>query len=893
MTDTLDRIIYESATGDDQLVPLAFSSDLTSEDADQWRSLIELSAYPPSAKTQARTVGIFPGPGRSFLLATAYAAADESDREIYQVVLLPRKVLHQTAGNLDPLLALTLDSEPLTQTKTDTTIVEALQLPMLLPWQPEDRLKHFRALLQDYAQGNIERVFRMLGALLDERRLLIRDCDEETRARIGLLQGLMALLPAAARAELTFATYAKLPAPTNIMVVFADDEATTRRWVADSAGARFPDARALKIPYIQLLRDLWDGDENAFLDILDEMEPMAEALLPGDTLNAGLSKVADQIRLDHRVRAGKPVEAESLKAVLVNDLPVSGELRQKYAKRLLEHALETRDTEAALLVALTMDEDEALDAALSTSLNDSLKAQPDAVYLFVRTRLNDAMEASHVWIERLQTAALISLQVAISDADSETIINWLRLIAREPDEYGLAQILRDGILATKQRAHDDGELGRWLVMLAIRHVPETVDTLLADQAFLKALPDNLGLVLRDHAGDPLVTLQQRGAELFLVAIARSSEAQKGGNFSSEVIDQVWKLYNSGQSINLPDHYQPDHIVEQWVTSGSTWLPAELLNYLATLILADSQDELFLRLVEHLEDRELLTALLVSALQDSQRNTEDIIRLLGQIVNAEHLSHSEVVRIYIGLLEQREWRQAAFPLVEQLARMIQQLPDLEISTETIWRLLEVATASRSEMVARIATQQLCALLGQEDETDDDELIDMLLQILEMLQWSDNVRQYIMKWWRQFVRQQSVARLSRLEKKMEGKKPLTQCRNVARTTLGFRHMLSNRTIEEFATALNTVFSVLEDISESFDPSPRNPTSFDEETIREELDAQHDGISETRVANSWQRTCANWGPLSAKWAIIVAEATWCARISTACCWPENSNRRVLSTR
>ena len=841
MTDTLDRIIYRTTAGDDQVVPLAFSGDLTAADAEQWQSLVALAPYPQTENTAARTVGIFAGPGRNFLLATVAPADDNADDLIHEYVLLPRKVLHQAAGNLDPLLALVMDPEPVVETANNSTILEPLELPALLPWQPEDRLKHFRALLQGYTQGNIERVLRMLGALLDERRLLIQDCEVDTRARIALLQGLMALLPAPARAELTFSTYVDHSAPTSVVVVFADSDHKTARWVADSTAGRFPDAEAMTSPYTLLLRDLWDGDEAAFLDVLAEMEPMAEALLPGESLTVGLAKLADQIRLDHRIRAGKPVEADLLKAVLAKDLPVADDLGQQYAERLLEHALETRDTEAALLVALAMDQDEALDSTLGTALNEALQSQPDAVYLFVRTRLNDAMETDDRWVDRLQTAALISLQVAINDADPETIGNWLRLIAREPDEYGLSTILRDGILAAQQRAHDDADLARRLIMLAIRHVPEVLDTLLADSALLDALADNLGVVLRDHAGDPLNLLQQRGAELFLVAIARSTEAQASSSFDTEMIDQVWKLYQNGQTINLPDHYQPEQIVDQWITTGATWLPQEILSYLATLILADSQDDLFLRFAEHLKAHDHLIPLLVPALQGSQRNIEDVLQVLSQSVSAGYLTQSDVVDVYVGLLDQREWRQAAFPLVEQLARTIQQLPSLEITAETNWRLLEVATASRSEMVARVATQQVCAALEAGDPDDDEELIETMLQVMAAVQWSSSIGQYLMKWWRDFVRQQPITRLSKLDKLMDGKKPLVQCHQVIRTTLGFRRMLSNRSMEDFATALNTVFSVLEDISESFDPSPRHPTSFDEETIRQELDVRRDSISQ----------------------------------------------------
>lgn len=839
MTDTLDRIIYSKATDDTQLVPLAISGNLTADDADLWRSLVTLAPYPHTSRQNSQTTGIFPGPGRNFLLATAFYQGEEPESPIYEYTLLPRKVLQQAAGHLDPLIALVMQPETVLHTAPDST-TSPLDVPLLLPWRPGDRLNHFRTLLQDYAHGNIERALRLLGAALDDRRLLICGFSNEMRARIGLVQGIMAMLPAAVRADITFSTHVIRAAPAGTRVVFADDDLDTQRWIADNPGTRFPDVDITDIPYMKLLRDLWDGDESAFIDVLAEMEPLADKLLPADSLSAGLTCLTDQIRLDQRVRDDQPIAAEDLKAVFTNNLPVAADLGQRYAQRLLEHALEARDTEAALLVAMSMDNDEALDEALGKLLNQELQTQPDAVYVFARTRLNDAMEADVHWIERLQTAALVSLQVAINDADSETIINWLRLIAREPADYGLESILHDGILAAQQRAREDSELARHLVTLSIKHTPDVLDTLLDDEALLAALPNNLGLVLRDHGGDPL-TLHQRGPELFLVAMARLTNAQAVSAISPDAIDHVWKLYTNGQSVNLPAHYRPEHIIEQWITTGVTWLTADLLRYLATLMLADGQDDLFMQFGVHLKQQDLLLKLLGAALQASQRDVEDIIQLLAQVANAGYLTQQEIVNIYIEILDQREWRQTALPLVEQLARMMQQHPELDIEPATIWQLMTMAAASRTEMIARVAAQQLYSDFEQLEEDEDGDLIDGLVQLTDILQWSASAQQHVLSWWRGFVRQQPITRLSHLDKAMDGKKSLASCRTIVRTTLAWRRMLGKRSLEEFADAVNTVFSVLEDIAGAFDPSPRHPTSFDEETVRTELDVRRDAISD----------------------------------------------------
>lgn len=842
MTDTLDRIVYGKPT--QQTSSLYLSGNLTRDDAALWRPLVSLALESEHLAPATRPVGIFAGPGRQFLLA---AVCPDSDQAMIETVLLPRKLLQQAAGNIEPLISLVTENHVSEITSSDSAL-SPLETPTLLPWQKEKRSERLRTLVDQSVGGEFEHALRLLGAALDDRHLLISGFPEETHARIALVQGLMALLPAQARAELTFATHIEEGKPSSAWVVFAD-QAVGTRWHANLEKGQYPDDQVLtSLPYIQLLRDLWQGDVDDLIERLIAVEPIADVLLTGQDLVEGLNQLAAQTQLREQVQRGEAADPEALKAALNSDVPLPADLNRRYSELLLEHALERRDTEAALLVALKMDEDSELDAAMHKVLLEYLESQPDAVYVFVRTRLNDAMEMDTRWVERLHAAALVSLKVAISDADSETIMNWLRLIAREPASYGLGAILREGILASQVRARTDGDLARYLITLAIKHAPDILDYLLDDEALLAVVPNNLGLVLREHAGDPLYTLNHRGPEMFLVAMARSARAQASSVFTPEIIDQIWKIYTTGQVFNLPEQYLPETVIDLLTTTGAGWLEPPVVQYLTTLMLADGRDELFMAFAGSLAEHGLLAELLAAVLHQSQRSIDDLISLVSQLATAGHIDVQVAVDVYVELLEQREWRQTALPMIEQLARLIQQHPMLKIPPETVWRLLEVAMAARSDMVAKVGTQlvfQDIERINKEAASNgsdsDARLAETLLRLYDSLQWSQQGRQYLLKWWREFVHQQPLTRLSRLDKALENKKSLADCRAVVQTSLAFRRMLSNRSMAEFAEDINIVFSILEDISASFDPSPRQPASFDEETVRSELDARRDEITD----------------------------------------------------
>lgn len=841
MTDTLERIIYAGKPADGQ--PLGLSAGLSVEDALSWRALVNLDAAPGAAGV---AVGVFAGPARGFLMARA--TASDGAAPVIECLAVPRRALVQAAGNLEPLLGLLDATHPAPDAPFEAQVPHTLppfELPDLPPWTPDDRLAAFSALLDDYAGGDFLTALSLLGAALDERGLLLAGWPGGWDSRLRLAQGLMALLPAPARAELTFTTHAASAAAPAPRLAFGAAPAATPRRVAALPAAVLDDHTLLS-PYITLLADMWTGDAEAYMTALEEMDSVAELLLPGSAdLNQWLIKVAGRVELNHRVLTGERVQPEALKAVLSGPLTLPPALHRRYAERLLAHALDARDTEAALIVALQMDENPALDETLGDALDDALDTQPDAVYVFVRARLNDAMEFSERWVERLRRAAQAALDVAVSDGDETTLANWLKLIAREPASYRLHDVLHQGILASQARARTEGELARLLLVLAVKHDPDVLETLLADTALLDAVPENLGLVLRDFAGDPLQTLQVRGPEMFAVAMARAAEARAVHQFTPDINEEVWRLYTAGPALHLPARYQPDRVVETWAATGAEWLPDSALEHLLKLILADGHDALFAELAHGLAAQAKLEALLVPALQASQRSPGDILTLVGQLVSAGDLSQQAAVDVYLELAALREWRQAALPLVEQVVRLMQQNPALDIPQERAWNLLEMAARSRAETVARAATRQLCtdaeALDTDEDPEADTTLVDLLARVIEQLQWSHGARQYALNWWRDYVRRQPIAHLARFDKHLEGRRGLDDVRAILQTTLAFRRMLGKRAWPDFARDINTAFAVLEDLAESFEPSPRRSFSFDQDTIRAELDARESDLTD----------------------------------------------------
>lgn len=528
------------------------------------------------------------------------------------------------------------------------------------------------------------------------------------------------------------------------------------------------------------------------------------------------------------------VPLETIQSALQQAADLTPALRQGYAERLLEHALQTRDSVASGLVAQLMDSDPALDHLLEARLQTHLQEQPDAVYAFIRAHLVDQCNAC--WLDRLKQAAAAALKVATTDAAASTTADWLTLIAREPAKYELSEVLHDGLLAAQTRAHDDPELARVLIGLAAKRDAAVLEAYLNDEAFMTALPNNVGQVLRDFTGDPLALLQNRGLELFMVGMSRAAFACASAMFTPAAIAGIWELYAGAQTIpSLPPKYQAESIIQLWLERGVKCLSSEALETLAIQILTSRRDDLFLQLLHQENGALSMLPHLVFILERSHRTIEDAMNLIGRIVAAGDMQPQEAVATYIQMLQGMEWQRETLPLMQQLSRTLLKYPDISLPPDILWRLIEVGSEFKDELVTKTALKRALVLLSAIEE--DADLIENLRRLNNLTAWSAAVRDILMDWWRSFIRQQPVSRLGRLDKTLESKRGLEDARSVLQTLSSIRRMMGGQNMPAFAAAVQTAFDVLGALADAFEANSKRTVHFDPDTARAELDAQAD--------------------------------------------------------
>ena len=169
-----------------------------------------------------------------------------------------------------------------------------------------------RPCLQEH-NGELAPMLQLLAAALDERGLLLEGQARNTRSRIAVVQGLMAMLPASARPLLGFASNVNEVSEGAPAILFSDADLDSSRW-------RAGDEMALpSLPgghFVALLAQWWVGDLPRLLEAIDALGAVASRAVSwprdstswrGSTSSASVLKAARRFRRPNSRPSWAPV----------------------------------------------------------------------------------------------------------------------------------------------------------------------------------------------------------------------------------------------------------------------------------------------------------------------------------------------------------------------------------------------------------------------------------------------------------------------------------------------------------------------------------------------------------------------------------------------------------
>ena len=829
---TLDYVILghdQDDQGQERRKLLLFNGALPSLDPQFFTRLIEIEPLIDAAGAGQTGLALIEYDGPQMMLAVNQPALDRPGTFTDHYIFIQAELLAESADQFESWLAYL----PRATGDLDLTL-PLLREPLFTAIDEATRAANLDRLLGHIPDGDFEVSLSLLGALIDERQLIISGCPADLGQRLAIIAGIQALLPSRLAGHITFASNGPCRGARLPQLAFAEDNSDCDTWSVDWRDPQVV-GEAPAHPYLDVLRLLWAGEPAALAADIQRMTlPDFAPGRPFD-LAADLRQLAERFWVDHRVRVGDEVDTQVMISILEGAESPSKNLRRIYVEKLLRNALDNRDSTAGRWVAEEMERDEELDAALAGLIEEMLEDQPDAVYVFIRNRLIN-LGVEERWLPRLHAAAGSSLDVAIEEGDVGTLAGWLELIAHEPQTYQLHDILKQGIRSAAKRAYSDGDLGIQLILIAARRVPEIVDALYGDEGLIGALPIKVRAALRGASPSTIDSLIDDKPEHFLLALYHGVSESDDLLVSLEGARRLVNLAEAEPRANLPAVYRAPALIRLLATKASHQLSEAAVDVLLRYILHTDDRQFIAKAMQHLVDSDLLFPRLESALEQDDLSLGKVLSVMNAVSAIPNAAPQEVIACYFSLLDYYQWEPQTQHLIEALARLLAKHHEVQVSYRHLWTLFDACQALQSEAATRVVMTQL--MVQFDTEEDLNVVVAGMARIIRQIAFSKSLQDSANDWWRRYTHDSAMPQLQRLQRELDAQRHLEEQKHIIKTVVAMRRWLHSRRPTELAEAINTANIMLEHITEAFDGASLSDT--DPHTIRREVDGLSGDLS-----------------------------------------------------
>lgn len=809
--------------GDTRPKLLRFNGALPSLDPAFYIRIIEMAPMIDETGACQPSLALVAYDGPQLLLVAAQPA-DQAGAFNDHYVFMPVTAVAESAIQFEDWLTL------LPEATGDVNVtLPSLPPPDFDPNDSQTRAGDLRSLLDMFAAEGFESLLSLLGAVIDQRQLLISGFPPDFRMRLAFISAIQALLPGRLASCVTFASHKPLHCQSKPDIIFvADDDAEDDTALRlDWRQPRIISERA-DHPFLDVLRLLWNGDIAALASDIQRMAVGGFTAARPEDLPDQLRQFAERFWVDHRVQSGEEVATEVLIAILESAEAPSKNLRRLYIEQLLQNALNNRDATAGRWVSEVLEKDPELEAALFSRFDAMLDEQPDAVYVFIRNRFIH-LGVDEAWLPQLQRAAQKSLEVAIQEGDVGTLAGWLELIAHEPLAYQLQEILRESVLAAAERAYSNGELGIQLILIAARRAPDIVVDLYNDEALIAALDDNVRAALQNASAETLDALIDEKAEFFLLALFHGVNTSDQLLVTAASTRKLLALAGAKRRIELPAVYRAPALIRHLATQASQQMTDDALDILFQHVLDGDDRNLMAETVRHLAERERLFPRLGDALERDSLPLDKVHSIMNAVSGANGAAPRDVIDAYFDLLDYYQWEPQTQRLMEALTRVMAKQQDVQVSYRHLWTLFGACQELQIEGATRVAMMQLLTQFAADEDLK--QVVDGLDRICRQIAFSEGLQELVNDWWREYTHDCAMPQLQRLQRELGEHRHMEAQKHILMTVLAMRRWLHSRGSAELTEAINTTFIMLEHITEAFDVAHLAET--DPQTIRREVD------------------------------------------------------------
>jgi hypothetical protein len=809
-------------------------------------ALAETSAEMPGA------LGLLQGVNGEYALVKAQRNAAGQPQLLY--VLTPREALEAVAGNTLTFRPLALMDVPaFTQPKTDLQPY-ALRCPG--PPTGDSQTELLNDLLM-FCRDSFRVVQGLLAGLIEGRPLAIIGSALSAELRLRFVGGLLALLPAPARAGTTFVTQTDDP-----VLIRADIKFLTARPLAgdhlvydwengellttapDNAYARYITAQLRLDPSL----------------VVEQTDHLADTTVwrarQTSDLSGALSWAARRAALDQVIREGQPADHELVAEVLRRDPTLTDDLRRIYVRHLLAFALALDEPESADVVIESCADSLGLAEAVGQQLTDAIHSgMAGAVCAMLERWLPNVAETlQHLWRPIFHRAALAHTRALLASGAAERVIPFLDRLQKAPAALALTGIVPTIVNEVLGAARRNPRLAESVFLLAVRALPAGYFyRLLLDRTFISQLPPVTQAAIAHLQYQPAIPRRRRildeGARPFgdsyrgpvLARLVESALYLQ----RAELIDTaaLLALLVLAQSAQGNDYIPLMHQVVRELSEESRLQTLEPpgLRVLAQLLLQTQAYYDAVELLVFFQDRFFgpqrlneFTSLVGDLFQHLSLTPDTLSGALSYL-EGSRLGPEARAMIYVGALSNRRWAQDQEDAARRLTTMIfndHHLIDV-IGTDSVLQLLAFYAQHRQTLDAL----RVSAALVDHTLNAGLESAALIVRMWPLITWDSEATSAARELLRRYVRgvpqRDLPAIVAHLQQALG--QPIGE---MMRASWLLRIVMGENDLIEFADQVQTAARLLVDLATVYHSGKEYPPLH---RLRRELDTLTGGLSE----------------------------------------------------
>ncbi|MDX2161813.1 MAG: hypothetical protein SF162_10855 [bacterium] len=825
--------------------------------ADHFAELVSAVRLPPAAGHPTLAWALGRGKNTPFVLVQSQVGAQGG--VICHYYVPPVEALRQLSGNLSALLSLVEPAMPSFE-RTDAT----LPLVQLRGVEPPGLVAQQDSMLEllGAASDRFEIVEALLAAVIVGVPVMIKGAPADLNQRIGMVQGLLTLLPHPARYSVTFSTHATPASTSGMQIRFVtDDTPTTPDMLVYTWGAREIQGKRVENEYARYIRSQLRLDTELVVKQTTALTPVAGwRLRRGESLSDALKYASYRLTIDNAVSDGLPIEAQDVARVLGEDPTLTDEQKIAYIRHLMAFIMATDEVENADLMVVAVGKP-VLEPVIMEQLGELMNTgKALRVYrALTRWLAHPAGLRGMYWIDLAQKAALAYAQSLVRSRDSKAMNLFLAQV-REATQLIEAKFIVSRLLEIAlPLAASDPVLAQTTVVLAATALPlDQWQRFIALKPILNQLPRTVVRLVaylnaeQNAALSPGLLAQAAGEfgaawrSLILIRMAEIALAmgrlqvfdspsllalaQAAGTAAGEMYDSVLRrvVYHFSDDASLRE-LQDDapRALLQILLSRQSYadLANELVRHGRVLFPSGKQLE-YAQMVRNLFAS---TTILPGNVQDCMN-----------ALTAEGTKPLPLVMAYFGALQQHQWSPS---LKDVTAELISLLNNHRLIVEglPIDLLMELLRAC-SDMRDMPNTIRAALLMPMNAARRGEDGIVQMFTLYRSLTWEPNTEGAAE------VKKAALENLRRFIRKSSDSAARTMINNVPRideslleplkATYVIRRMLGGENLADYAYALATTANFLQDTGSAYADKTRMPLLA---TITGDLDSMIGGVND----------------------------------------------------